>query len=520
MATEPVLVAVGTCRYMLAPYANLTPGPAPSSKSLALDYDKSPPHFQLYSSLRTRNFALAALTAAILLSNVLAVALVGLFSATSGTIARKIDIPIFAMPTFGGEFTVPAVEMYYILDGVLSGNSSGLTAPTWTTTEYYVLPLLLTDAPAGLETYQVSTLGIGVDIRCGPVRANHVKQSCDPVSKYKNCMSPGRDFSWINLVTVDDLCWPDSPTARVKRWRGPARDFLVPSIKCRDTIFPMWLEQPGNPNPKLNPLRNKLDIYEDFLAGLVLNCAITDKLVMLEADVTRDGQVLSTTSVRQLDSQEVAEFYPANPTTSLASRFFDKIVTGSWADTIDEKTNIQWFNHLIATVEPKTIRNLTNNTRIPDAAYIATAFEDIYRRLFAIHLRLQADEVIVVPTQQQMPKTAPGQAVLRMDRVTVDTTMFSLAASILAIMIVVLVVLYWDQRQPIGNLPNTLAGMYALLYASNAKEECGKIYGRNPKQRARRLEERKGMYVYGMFSSGGSKHYGVYREGDLPEEED
>lgn len=524
MATEPVLVAVATCRYMLAPYAKLTPGPAPSSTSLALDYDKSPPHFQLFSSLRTRNFALGALSATILLSNVLAVALVGLFSPTSGRFPRTIDIPIYAMPTFAGPFTVPAVEMYYVLDGALSGNTTGLTVPTWTTEEYYVLPLLPTVAPAGLEEYQVSTLGIGVDIRCGPVLANNLTKACDLVPMSKQCVNSTLDYSVNNFVTVDDPCWPDfaNPPSypRLMLWSGPAHDFLVPSIKCPDTFFPIWLEQPGNPNPKFNLTRKKLDIYEDYMTAFALKCAVIDKLVVLEATVNTNGQVLSTTSVRPLDSLEVAELYPANRTTSLASRFFDRIVTGLWSDTTAQKNNIQWIDHLIATVEPKTIRNLTNKTRIPDAAYIAPAFEDIYRRLFAIHLRLHADEVIVVPAQQRMPKTVPGQAFLLMDRVTVDTAMFYLAASILAIMIVVLVVLYWDQRQPIGNLPRTLAGMYALLYASNAKEECGKIHGGNPERRARRLEELKGMYVYGMFFSGANKHYGVYREGDSLEDED
>lgn len=51
MVIEPVLIVIGTCQCMLAPYHALAPGPALSSKSLTLDYDKSPPHFQLFNSL-------------------------------------------------------------------------------------------------------------------------------------------------------------------------------------------------------------------------------------------------------------------------------------------------------------------------------------------------------------------------------------------------------------------------------------------------------------------------------------
>lgn len=133
MATEPLLIAIAICRSMFAPYAALDAGPSPSSKSLALDFDKSPPpHFQLLSSLRTWNFSIAALTATILLSNVLAVTLVGLFSVTTGKFHDRIQITDYAFPTLQGNFSTPAANMYFIpdekfLSARLAASASGLT---------------------------------------------------------------------------------------------------------------------------------------------------------------------------------------------------------------------------------------------------------------------------------------------------------------------------------------------------------------------------------------------------------
>ncbi|KAI5851710.1 hypothetical protein DFP73DRAFT_166430 [Morchella snyderi] len=72
---EPLRVLIGTYACMVAPYEILRRGHAPSSKTLTIDYDKTPPHFQTFQALKTGNFGLAVLTIAIILANFLPVAL-------------------------------------------------------------------------------------------------------------------------------------------------------------------------------------------------------------------------------------------------------------------------------------------------------------------------------------------------------------------------------------------------------------------------------------------------------------
>lgn len=508
MAAEPLLVTIATCQCMLAPYIALQAGPTPIQDSLTVDYDKSPPHFQLLTSLRMGKFALAALTVTILLSNVLAVALAGLFSATTEKVDYTTQVPAYDLPMFDGTFNVPADEMYFVLNGVLSG----LTLPDWTTPEYFILPVTPTPGPKALHEYQVSTLGIGVDIECETVQAKLIALDClDPVADI-NCRPPGADFSLRNSVTVDNSCWSKNSSELYTTWNGPSRDILIRSDRCTDIFFAMWMEQPGNPHPQMNQSRQRMDIYEDYLEAVILKCTVVDKVVSLTATVNAQGQVLSTTDIRSLDSQEMTELY-RNRTASLASGFFDVITTGVCTNVTAVKENIQWLNHLIATIEPKTIRAVTNLTRIPDVAYIINAFDDIYRRLFAINMRLYVDDIITILDRKQKTHTVPGKAIVIMDRVNMSTQMFYIAASIILILILVLVGIYWKPRAPLGHVPQSLGEMYAALYASNAKEECGKIRGVNSRERARRLEELGGEYRYGVFDTEGGRHYGVSRDG-------
>lgn len=86
---------------MVGPYETLCRGRAPSQKSLALDYDKTPPHFQLFQSLKAKNIALVTLTIAIFLVNVLVVTFAGLFS------TRDIK---FETPTESSRLVAPPIR--------------------------------------------------------------------------------------------------------------------------------------------------------------------------------------------------------------------------------------------------------------------------------------------------------------------------------------------------------------------------------------------------------------------------
>lgn len=181
----------------------------PVPNHLLLTSINPPPHFQLFRSLRTWNFPLAGLTATILLSNVLAVALVGLFSATTGKFHDRIPVATYAFPTLLKNFSTPASVRYFLLDESLSNDRTRSKTLTWTTDWYYIVGQLPSAAPPGLEEYNVTTLGIGVDIQCTPVAADKITLTCDLPSKLNTCRTAGDQFSDINHIRIDNPCWPN-----------------------------------------------------------------------------------------------------------------------------------------------------------------------------------------------------------------------------------------------------------------------------------------------------------------------
>jgi hypothetical protein len=132
----------------------------------------------------------------------------------------------------------------------------------------------------------------------------------------------------------------------------------------------------------------------------------------------------------------------------------------------------------------------------------ATTFQDLFRCLFAIKVRLNADEMF----SSGNSTLAPGTITVQKGRVAVNFVMFVLTAAILFYLILVTVSLYWLRRPYIpAYISTSFATMYALSYASNARIPCRD--GSSPDERARNLE---GTYAYGEFIGiRGRKHVGV-----------
>lgn len=517
MVIEPILVSIGTCQSMMAPYTALEPGPAFSPNSLALDYDRSPPHFLLFSSLRSGNLPLAALAFTILYSNVLAVALAGLFIPSSRQWNSTIAVHSFSWPKFQGSFTDPAQEMYYRLFGSLTSGKAARAAPNWTTSEYYVLPIAHTSSDR-IREFQVSTHGIGIAVGCTVVPA--ILTCGDRIGGInRSSVCPNRERTNMRyFVTVNDTCWgyqgnnPSMPTIELE-WKLISYDDIYPSPTCHDTFYAMWLEKPANPAP---PTRDLEDLYLNSLDGIVIRCNTTEKVVKLTADVDPKYQVLSTRVDSELSPPEVRDLYLGRTTTNLSSAFLNVLQSGLRLQDSSGVHFINWISHLVTMIDPMVARTLTNITHVPNPDRIVKAFAETYRHLFAINMQLYEDKIIV--PAEPLPETILAPVVVVLDRVNMSVAMYSILVSGLLMTIAMLVVIYWGLKHPDGQRPESLAGMYALLYASNAREECGQLSGANPVERAKRLKALGGKYVYGRFPDG--THHGVYRSEELKIDKD
>lgn len=509
---------------MLGPYKALHRGSAHSDNSLALDYDKSPPHFQLLRSVRAGDIAVGGLSVAILLSSVLAVALGGLFSTVTAQFDVELPVTSMSVPMIDGAFTVPAGEMYHTLSANLSKN---IQPPTWTTPDYYIIPFNTSFSPSTSEliTASASTLGIGASISCSLVPDSKINQTCSFSNDeiYTNCPASFllNDTTLSEHLAVDDPCWAHEPVwlstsdgpDTTYDWLDPSNDYFARSVDCPNTFFALWVERPADPNPRSSTL-----LYQDHIEALVLRCTTAETAVQLTATADASNNVFSISNVSPLSPEAISNLYPPNieDHQKLAPTFLDVIRTGiRTVPGIGVPHDIKWFNYLLANIHNSTIpRGGPNVTHIPETAGLPEAFEDVFRRLFAINLRLYSSDILSFPAT---PEASTATSRVIRERVQVSTPMFIIACVILSYTILLVFFLYWGpeagRQCGIAHEPTSLAAMWAMLYSSTAKEMCAALRGNGPKERARRLKEMGQRYGYRSFMGvDGGRHVGVFCE--------
>lgn len=502
---DPMLKILASYHCMMSPYQTLNLHNAPSSSTLSIDYDKSPPHFQLMRSLHHRNFPLAALTAALVVGRLLPIAFAGLFSATGVEVSDNATNGI-VYPTFG--FTGPiegiSLEMYYILADNLQ---RGLPLPEWATPEYFVLDFY--DFADNLHSFSGPTHGVGVDVSCEVLPSSNLRLSCDPSAAAPLVTyCPGTYY----ITAINDTCWahvtPHNNISLAQDFPHITGDCFLQSANCAGTFYALWLQGPAD-DPRLkefSPSSQGVDV-------VALKCYITENIVALNATVSAAGEITDVTTTRRFTPLQVDALYPAYtpPTARLPHTFIESIRRGLLAqDKDNDADNIGWLDYLALLLDPRLVRNGTEASHVPDTTHLAAAFEDLIRRLFAITMALNMD---LLDYGDQQDVLLP--AVVYPTRVVVSPLMFGIAVGILVFIIAVLGTLYCGRRggRFKGHLPRSLGTMYALLYASNAKDECGSVQGRDPRERAAALGVLGYRYGFGRFEDVlGNQHVGVHRE--------
>lgn len=180
-----------------------------------------------------------------------------------------------------------------------------------------------------------------------------------------------------------------------------------------------------------------------------------------------------------------------------------------------ESGGIHWESSHMISLHPDVVQKRQNITRIPRPDILPNAFEDTISRLYAIWLRIYAEDLL---QYEDAANTIELEGRVLRGNVAVSTPMFATIVGILGYSTIVIIFLYpgpqWERR--VAHLPTSLAAMWAHLYASDAKELCGKISGRNVEERLKKLNTfEKGLNTEGLED--GTLHDGIFSE---PEELD
>lgn len=493
---EPFLVTLGSYHCMFGPYKLLRRG-ANRRRTLCLDYDKSPPHFQMVRSLRSRNFTLAALCFAILLSNVFGSALSGMFSSSIAYTTYNLQGKSYGTPILLEGFAAREFEIYSRISTQLM---SGLSIPSWTTPEYYLLPVSL-DLPATATNISIPTLGLGASVSCTLIPDFTITRECKKPAPEENSSSE----AWVTVgqppcnksesselwkYESQDSCWPQ------ERPKGDEYQSIFKSPTCADTYFVFWKEREGDGN-------------------VAMRCKITERVAEMIATVDPKGLVFEAKEVAQFTQREIAALYAEESRYVPSRRILPKLlnpITGPTSSTAGGVSNF-WINYLMSTNYP----SLSNNTdtgyfNLPNKAYVVEAFEGVFKQIYSMNICYQASDMISVAPGSPRDVTTTVTAVR--DVVTVSTIMFGLAIGILLYTILLLPVIYRRHSSAmLPHLPVNLVQTWTALYGSEAKFECGMVRGSNPKERARQLGELGHIYEYGTFTDAdGNASYGVFRK--------
>ncbi|KAF8466855.1 hypothetical protein BDZ91DRAFT_793795 [Kalaharituber pfeilii] len=491
----PTLASVAEIHCMLGPYELLQRRPQSSQRALALDFDRSPPEFQVLSAIHSKHFALAALATTIPLSHVLAIALATLFSPYSA----ELSVPVgFQMAGLNYNSPTTPREVAFALDQNITTSVDG---PTWTTGDYYVKPFHPLNSHGTLLQYQGPTQAIGLDIECQvvPVKIDtgnftgtieeRANLTAEAASKMDFAVVIGNSrylkahHWWVNL-------------------EKPASDWAYLKVTGDNQVYidAVWLELPGNPNPAGAPPYR----LERF-TGVGLSCNASVLVWNLIATVNARQQLLSTSSIQPVSAHD-QQMINKTMFAGTIAQSLDKTLAAALQVRPSTCPWLCQVSSLMARSHPEIVQHPpTNVTHIPDTNGLPSAFESVIRSFWAVSLRLYMEESSEVTFS---PEDGLGMMTVLDERVQISVPFFGLAAAILVYIIAVLVVLLWKKPNIITPLPLTLATAYSLLHSSTAKEDCQE--GKSPRERAKHFV---GEYGLGKFQAADGRWFnGVYRK--------
>lgn len=397
-------------------------------------------------------------------------------------------------------------EAFYLLLAKLS--SSTRLAP-WVTPEFFVLPFDnagTTNTPVeGIVSRKSASLGLGADISCQfmPEKMLDVQSTDVP---------EGQGF----IMTVSHPC--DFGEYFLPAFSTPRSDFTLESETCPGMFVVGWIEQLPNPRPT-----SSSDLHLNETDHIVLLCNWSYKTAEMLVTVDNRDRVLelhNTDSkswppstfmdLRRNSSTSNDTGPPIFGARGPMSGFMERIF---WLSNPDYPYNssyvhgsnnpyhapqgIYLINYLMLLIEPNIRRHLTNHSYLPVDTLVIKTFEQVYTSLFALHLQTSYDRLF---DNIGVRRHTMGTTTIAKSRVAIPTAMFAITTGILAFLILALGVFYGKRPgHHLSYLPTTMAGAFALLYASYILEDVRTIRGEDVAERATELEKLDDRYGYGDF---------------------
>jgi len=561
---EGFLVLLASHVTVMYPFRRLKRGQT-TAATLNINYDQTSPHLQFASGVRTQNFLLAALSVSILLANVLAVSLGGLFfkearaflEAGNATLKASVDslhsyVPRALVEGAGDD----SAEAFYIA----AGQDLGFRQPTWVTDHFYYVPFSVQSTAANRTNYTAETWGVGITTTCEKVPESEVAiwtallprvnvserldifevptfrgspndslVTDDTVTKwggYDEPKDPLRELPWKwelnnNFSEPATTYWGYAPAPYMQQDLGGPWDFYGGWFKYdferrNVTVNRPMIRLPPNRDPYVSdaPYQDKtVEGVTNYISSYSLvRCDYEPRVVKSVVTVDPSGNILKTSDI---DIPAVIE--GAKNTTGMQiilSSFQEMVsrVTGTSTKKMNRSKNTaitdprpnDWLSYLI-----DQFATTPNFDLYKDADEAARAIETIYPRLFVSFLRVNEDEIF--GSGMNGPSVASTYIRWEEDRVIMAPEAFWVSVVLLAFF---LPTIGWTYRSLfmsfLNHSPETLAGIYAAIYNSPALEDTQGTEVLRSRERKVRMEAKGNRYGYGwLLGSDGGSRFGI-----------
>lgn len=525
---EPVWVVLNRLLCLLQPFEELRSTDAHPERSIELNYSSLPPQFVLFKALKARHIVLAAVCAMALLSNVLAVALGGMFNEEILDVGRTLDATqLYRRVLREGveNATKLRPNPYY---AAMANFTSDTPMPPWTDDTAFYIPVTL---PGGLndsDHFEAQNVpSIGVNMSCELLgnrrdyswslvsesfndnRLPHANLTVNLPDSVHNALSCAPSNAWIGTpgwpvpcsgqrLAFEMLAPLKSKHSENQSIPDPCKQ-LIAGIFARDSSLSLC----GN---------NTVTITDDHAMAMVCKPTVFSQLV--NVTVTGEGIVHK---VHRADGI-TASPDPAGELAREAMRaLFDQSTTGNifspdhWIGSWHNDTfPSSWITYAMSMIDSNS-PFLDPGAPIPDFEETAQLLTKAYQKLFAIWLGLNHELLLESTTgNESMVTSTLTQPEVR---IKVSRAMLILSSSILGLYIIVAVSVYAHRPgKYLPRMPLTMASDIAMFAASTALKEMEGSLDTPQQERDISLGGRGVRFGYGTFvGTDGKPHVGVER---------
>jgi hypothetical protein len=547
---EPIWTLINRLLCMLQPLEELQNCNAPAKKSIDLDYSSLPPQLVVFTALRSKHFVLAAVCTMVLLANLLAVSLAGIFN--QGTF----DIPhtvILGSPlalkfvSINGSIGPDAMSIYGSMEtsGAYQGGNGedqflvsesnytqGTPLPAWTDAKLFYLPFLPDDITAyNGSTFEGVTPAFGAELDCTNLKIDdsfHARLQKDPgkvdairpsinitVTKGSSRFQC-RNINGIELTPgpIGDGCANGPSAAELVLLLQPQQANATRAEReaCMETVVLGWLRSTRDcSEPRSQSLTAANATFMQCKPRWVTGTAkirvdatgrLLEKAQDLDLKSSKDGNT-SQEAFQQLFSND-----PVNLAGQSNLYLFQGIQPGWHNDTFAS----DFLNYFMIRAANNS-DFLYGGPHVPSFDTLNNPLHKAYSGLFAIWLGLNKNKLLL-PNNSPQRIHIEGWRIEPETRLFVSTEMFAISEAILCTYIVVAILVYLRRPgQYLPHMPTSIASLIALFAASSAVHDMQNTSHLDKKGRAQHLDDLDARYGYGSFVGGGDGrvHIGIER---------